>query len=164
MLALLTEKRAALVSRAVTHGLDPAAPLKPSGLEWLEEDIPAHWAVMQLKRTWLSAEYGISENIRGEGSVKILRMSCIINEKIDLSNAGAVEEVEPNLLLRFGDLLFNRTNSMDQIAKVGLLDYEPQFPISFASYLVRIRANDLVSPEYLCHFSEFSSFSELCTK
>ena len=42
MLALLEEKRAALISRAVTRGLDPTAPLKPSGLDWLG-DIPAHW-------------------------------------------------------------------------------------------------------------------------
>ena len=42
MLALLEEKRAALISRAVTRGLDESAPLKPSGLDWLG-DIPAHW-------------------------------------------------------------------------------------------------------------------------
>ncbi|MDP3479116.1 MAG: restriction endonuclease subunit S [Desulfoprunum sp.] len=42
MLALLEEKRAALISRAVTRGLNPNAPLKPSGLDWLG-DIPAHW-------------------------------------------------------------------------------------------------------------------------
>ncbi len=41
MLALLEEKRAALISRVVTRGLDPNAPLKPSGQEWLG-DIPAH--------------------------------------------------------------------------------------------------------------------------
>jgi type I restriction enzyme S subunit len=48
MLALLEEKRAALVSRAVTRGLDPTAPLKPSGLDWLG-DIPAHWDVERAK-------------------------------------------------------------------------------------------------------------------
>ena len=48
MLALLEEKRAALISRAVTRGLDPTAPLKPSGLDWLG-DIPAHWAVERAK-------------------------------------------------------------------------------------------------------------------
>ncbi|WP_275096999.1 restriction endonuclease subunit S [Sedimenticola hydrogenitrophicus] len=42
MAALLDEKRAALISRAVTRGLNPNAPLKPSGLDWLG-DIPAHW-------------------------------------------------------------------------------------------------------------------------
>lgn len=49
MLALLEEKRAALISRVVTRGLDPNAPLKPSGQEGLGE-IPAHWEVRTLKR------------------------------------------------------------------------------------------------------------------
>lgn len=48
MLALLEEKRAALISRAVTRGLNPNAPLKPSGLDWLG-DIPAHWEVTHFK-------------------------------------------------------------------------------------------------------------------
>ncbi|MBN2791647.1 MAG: restriction endonuclease subunit S [Desulfuromonadales bacterium] len=48
MLALLEEKRAALISRAVTRGLDESAPLKPSGLDWLG-DIPAHWETKKLK-------------------------------------------------------------------------------------------------------------------
>lgn len=48
MLALLEEKRAALISRIVTRGLDPNAPLKPSGQEWLGE-IPAHWEVQPIK-------------------------------------------------------------------------------------------------------------------
>ncbi len=48
MLALLEEKRVALISRAVTRGLNPDAPLKPSGLDWLG-DIPAHWEVMPIK-------------------------------------------------------------------------------------------------------------------
>jgi type I restriction enzyme S subunit len=48
MLALLDEKRAALISRAVTRGLDPNAPLKPSGLDWLG-DIPVHWEVERAK-------------------------------------------------------------------------------------------------------------------
>jgi type I restriction enzyme S subunit len=48
MLALLEEKRAALISRVVTRGLNPNAPLKPSGQEWLGE-IPAHWEVQPIK-------------------------------------------------------------------------------------------------------------------
>ena len=46
---LLHEKRAALISQAVTKGLDPNAPVKDSGIEWLGE-IPAHWDVLGLKR------------------------------------------------------------------------------------------------------------------
>lgn len=50
MLALLDEKRAALISRVVTRGLDPNAPRKPSGQDWLGE-IPVHWEVRTLKRS-----------------------------------------------------------------------------------------------------------------
>jgi len=42
LLALLAEKRTALITRAVTQGLDPDVPMKDSGIEWLGE-IPAHW-------------------------------------------------------------------------------------------------------------------------
>ena len=48
LIELLQEKRAALIGRAVTKGLDPDAPMKNSGVEWLGE-IPTHWAVARLK-------------------------------------------------------------------------------------------------------------------
>ena len=49
LIDLLKEKRASLISHAVTHGLDPAAPMKDSGVESLGE-IPAHWEVVELGR------------------------------------------------------------------------------------------------------------------
>ncbi|MBS3960883.1 MAG: hypothetical protein KGZ61_03470 [Sandarakinorhabdus sp.] len=51
LIALLKEKRQAVISHAVTKGLNPHAPLKPSGIEWLG-NIPAHWEVKAIK--WLS--------------------------------------------------------------------------------------------------------------
>ena len=45
LIALLKEKRQAVISHAVTKGLDPNAPMKDSGVEWLGE-VPAHWEVM----------------------------------------------------------------------------------------------------------------------
>ena len=48
LLELLQEKRSALISHAVTRGLDPNVPMKDSGVEWLGE-IPAHWEVQRLK-------------------------------------------------------------------------------------------------------------------
>ena len=47
-LELLAEKRQALISQAVTRGLDPTTPLKPSGIPWLG-DVPGHWEVKRLK-------------------------------------------------------------------------------------------------------------------
>ncbi len=44
LIELLQEKRTALITRAVTRGLDPDVPMKDSGVEWLGE-IPAHWEI-----------------------------------------------------------------------------------------------------------------------
>lgn len=49
VIALLTEQKQAIVHRAVTRGLDPNVPLKPSGIAWLG-DIPAHWEVWRIGR------------------------------------------------------------------------------------------------------------------
>lgn len=51
LIELLQEKRAALITRAVTKGLDPNVRMKDSGIEWLGE-IPAHWENGRLRRFW----------------------------------------------------------------------------------------------------------------
>ncbi len=48
VIALLHEQKQAIIHRAVTRGLDPSVPLKPSGIPWLG-DIPQHWEVVPLK-------------------------------------------------------------------------------------------------------------------
>jgi type I restriction enzyme S subunit len=58
LIELLQEKRTALITRAVTKGLDPTVPMKDSGVEWLGE-IPAHWHVKRLKHLALHPGSGI---------------------------------------------------------------------------------------------------------
>jgi type I restriction enzyme, S subunit len=48
---LLQEKRQAIITHAVTKGLDPNAKMKDSGVEWIGE-IPSHWEALELKRKW----------------------------------------------------------------------------------------------------------------
>jgi type I restriction enzyme S subunit len=57
LMELLKEKRQAVISHAVTRGLNPHAPMKPSGVEWLG-DVPAHWEVMSLRRCSLTVQTG----------------------------------------------------------------------------------------------------------
>jgi len=59
-----------------------------------------------------------------------------------------VDHVEPDLLLEDKDLLFNRTNSAELVAKVGLFRSVDR-PVTFASYLVRLRGHAAHSPEFL---------------
>jgi type I restriction enzyme S subunit len=61
LLALLEEKRASLISHAVTRGLNPKAKLKPSGIPWLGE-VPEHWSVLPLKRLTTTIKTGTTPN------------------------------------------------------------------------------------------------------
>ena len=56
LIALLEEERQAVIHRAVTRGLDPNVPLKPSGVEWLG-DVPAHWDVSRVKTEFHSLNH-----------------------------------------------------------------------------------------------------------
>ena len=148
VLGLLAEKRRALITRAVTRGLDPRAPLRDSGIPWLGE-IPAHWELCHLKRVLATIDYGISESVGPVGAVAVLRMGDIQDGEVEYSKLGFVDAVDQALLLRPGDLLFNRTNSLEQIGKVALFRGKADYPVSYASYLVRLRCGSRVLPEFL---------------
>jgi len=64
LIALLKEKRQALISHAVTKGLDPNAPMKDSGIEWLGQ-VPVHWEIRGL-RTLASIVRGASPRPAGD--------------------------------------------------------------------------------------------------
>lgn len=59
LMELLKEKRQAVISHAVTRGLNPAAPMKPSGIEWLG-DVPAHWNVTPIGHLSEYLSYGFT--------------------------------------------------------------------------------------------------------
>lgn len=68
LIDLLSEKRQALISHAVTKGLNPDAPMKPSGVAWLG-DVPAHWDVPRIAELFRE----VSET--GSGELPILSVS-----------------------------------------------------------------------------------------
>jgi type I restriction enzyme S subunit len=146
LLDLLAEKRKAIIAAAVTRGLDPKVELRDSGVPWLGE-IPAHWQTCHLRRALASMDYGTSQSVEPEGQVAVLRMGDLRDGELDFSRIGYVDAVTDDLLLRPGDLLFNRTNSLDQVGKVAKFRGHEN-DVSFASYLVRLRVNDKADSEF----------------
>jgi type I restriction enzyme S subunit len=61
LLELLAEKRRALITHAVTRGLNTAAPLRDSGLPWLGE-IPSHWPLLRAKYLWREASIQVRDD------------------------------------------------------------------------------------------------------
>lgn len=73
LVELLQEKRQAVISDAVTKGLNPDAPMKSSGIEWLG-DVPEHWEVSRVKQATTfvtSGPRGWSERISEDGELFI---------------------------------------------------------------------------------------------
>ena len=68
LIELLTEKRQAVIAHAVTKGLDPAAPMTDSGVEWLGE-VPAHWVVTRLSNLFDEIDQ------RGDDTLPVLSVS-----------------------------------------------------------------------------------------
>jgi type I restriction enzyme S subunit len=68
---LLQEKRSALISHAVTRGLDPNAPMKDSGIEWLGQ-IPEHWKMVRFKYVlWLQRGHDLPVTEFHEGEYPV---------------------------------------------------------------------------------------------
>jgi type I restriction enzyme, S subunit len=147
VITLLNEQKQAIIHRAVTRGLDPSVPLKPSGIPWLD-DVPAHWTVMPLKHAFTSMDYGISDPTFDAGSIRVLGMGQIKDGEITVPEDGGVNTVDPLLFLKDGDLLFNRTNSAALVGKVGVFRGH-NTAVTFASYLVRLRPKSGFDSEYL---------------
>jgi type I restriction enzyme, S subunit len=151
LIQLLEEKRTALINQAVTKGLNPIAPMKDSGIPWIGE-IPEHWEVVHLKRAIASSDYGISNQLEPIGKYPVLRMGNLQNGGVVMDSVKYVDDVDPLLILKSNDILFNRTNSLDLVGKVALFREDPDVEVTFASYLVRFRSNALAMPDYLVLF------------
>ncbi|MGI2902222.1 restriction endonuclease subunit S [Tolypothrix sp. VBCCA 56010] len=76
---LLKEQKSAIINRAVTKGLNPDAPMKPSGIEWLG-DIPAHWEISKISYVCTSIRDGTHNPPPAAlGNHRLLSVRNIIN-------------------------------------------------------------------------------------
>ena len=149
--------RRSMVERAVTRGLAERPELKTVARDWLEA-VPAHWHVCHLKRVLARMDYGISVSTEEEGRYPVLKMGDIVAGEVVFASHGYVDEVEENLLLDTGDLLYNRTNSPDQVGKLAIFRGTKADAVTFASYLVRLRVNHKADPEFLTYLLNSDGF------
>ncbi|EGQ8411579.1 restriction endonuclease subunit S [Vibrio cholerae] len=117
-------------------------------------ELPNGWVWARIFDASLFSEYGSSEKTVTElpDGVPVLKMGDIQAGKVILGEHQVVSaQIEdlPNLYLKFGDVLYNRTNSAELVGKTGMFKGEDDV-YTFASYLIRIRCSfNNVMPEYL---------------
>ena len=131
LMELLKEKRQAVISHAVTKGLNPKAALKPSSIEWLG-DVPAHWYVGPVKRLIEKVESGTSVNSTDEpaeeGKLGVLKTSCVYSGKFEpWENKTVVAEdlTRVSCPLKAGTLIVSRMNTPELIGAAGLVTSAP---------------------------------------
>jgi type I restriction enzyme S subunit len=125
LIELLQEQRTALITRAVTKGLDLNVPMKDSGVEWLGE-IPAHWTVKRLWHLTPSGRrimYGIvlpGPNV--DDGVPIVKGGDVAPERLRLDRLNrTAREIESGYVrsrLQGGDLVYAIRGSIGEVAMV----------------------------------------------
>jgi type I restriction enzyme S subunit len=109
LIALLKEKRQAVISQAVTKGLDPNVPMKDSGVEWLGE-VPAHWAMARLGRiTGSKCDGPFGSGLKSEHymdcGVRVIRLQNIRMGHFDGADAAFIDESYYRLSLSDHDVI-----------------------------------------------------------
>lgn len=82
LIGLLQEKRSALITHAVTKGLDPKVKMKPSGIFWIDS-CPTDWKLSKIKRhVTFQSGYGFPNELQGKasGAIPFLKVSDINGE------------------------------------------------------------------------------------
>jgi type I restriction enzyme S subunit len=127
LIELLQEQRTALITRAVTKGLDPKVPMKDSGVEWLG-GIPVHWEVKRLRHIG-DAIIGLTyepDDVVGpdDDGVLVLRASNVNHGRVAFDDNVFVRRTIPeHLRTRLGDILIcSRSGSRALIGKCALID------------------------------------------
>jgi len=154
LLEVLAEKRQALITQAVSRGLDPDVPLRDSGVEWLGE-IPVHWEVGRLKAICESLQTGpfgsqlhASEYI--DGGIPLVNPVHLVNGKIAPDSQVTVEQVTADRLivhkLELGDVVLARRGEIGRCAAVT--ENEAGWLCGSGSMRVRPKAS-ILNGEYL---------------
>ena len=149
---LLAEKRQAVISHAVTKGLNPNAKMQDSGIEWLGE-VPAHWEVKRLKFV-ATVQTGIAKGKDNTGkdliSVPYLRVANVQDGYLDLEDVAIIEIPQESLdryRLQSGDVLMNEGGDFDKLGRGHVWQCEVD-PCIHQNHVFAVRPHS-VSSEWL---------------
>ena len=140
LIDLLKEKRQAVISHAVTKGLDLNVPMKDSGVEWLGQ-VPEHWEVISLKRLWdiIDCKHVTAEFV--EEGFPLASIREVQSHFVNLECAKLTTDFFYTLMIeggrdpRPGDLIFSRNATVGEVAQVA--DWHPSFAMGQDVCLLR---------------------------
>ncbi|HIJ23981.1 MAG: restriction endonuclease subunit S [Gammaproteobacteria bacterium] len=154
LIKLLKEKRQAVISHAVTKGLNPNAPMCDSGVEWLGE-VPEHWDVMPVRRVIDKIQQGnspVADNrppsIEENG---VLKISAVKYGHFNEMESKTLETpIDSRFIVKKRDLLVTRANTPKLVADACYVESEPTRNIMLCDLIYRLNTNYKIDNEYLC--------------
>lgn len=158
LIQLLKEKRQAVISHAVTKGLNSKAPMKDSGVEWLGE-VPEHWGISKLKWRASTTSGGTPttskyEDYYEDGDIPWIRTTDLNNGKLNetpiMITPKAVRDSACSLLPK-NSILLAMYGGAGSIGKHSLLNFESTINQAVCGVL----PSDAFVPDYLHRFYEF---------
>lgn len=163
LIELLKEKRQAVISHAVTKGLNPDVPMKYSGVEWLGQ-VPEHWVVARLKQvieSGSSISYGIVQpgDALDEG-VPFIQTTNISQGKLALEalpkTSKSIEKSYPRSRLNGGEVILGIRASIGAAYVVP----EELKGANLSRGVARIQPSDLISSEFLVWFFQTNAVEQ----
>lgn len=142
LIILLKEKCQAVISHAVTKGLNPNAPMRDSGVEWLGE-VPKHWSVKRLRYLGICQNgINIGAEYFGSGYPFVSYGDVYKNELLPVFGSGLVQSTEQDrktYSVVTGDVIFTRTS--ETIEEIGFSStcLTTIKDATFAGFLIRFR-------------------------
>ena len=112
--------------------------------------VPIGWEVKSIDEISDFVQYGLNISSSDNGQIPMLRMNNIVNGEMSdspLVYVNLKDQLLQQYELEAGDILFNRTNSMDLVGKVGVFRLMEKYV--FASYLIRVRVSKENNPYYI---------------
>ena len=158
LIELLKEKRQAVISHAVTKGLNPDVPMKDSGVEWLGQ-VPEHWKIVNIQRVLNSIEQGSSPVAQNQppddGEYGVLKISAVKKGKFIPSETKTLDfktQLEEKYRVKLGDLLVTRANTPLLVADACVVRSEPKTPIMMCDLIYRLNITTDIFNEFLCYW------------
>jgi type I restriction enzyme S subunit len=153
LIDLLKEKRQAVISHAVTTGLNHKVEMRPSGSTWIDE-VPSHWEVGPLKRYWSVTDCKhLTADFVADG-IPLASIREVQGRWVALEDARCTTEHFYELLIDGGrkpspgDLIFSRNATVGEVAQVR--DDHPRFAMGQDVVLLR-KLNPKFSSDYFQH-------------
>lgn len=135
---LIDELKQSEISCAVTRGLNPDAPLRPSGIDWIGA-IPKHWTKCRLKFIG-SARNGLTyspSDVKDSGKL-VIRSSNIQDAKLNYDDCVFVANYPKTLSVNSGDtIICSRNGSINLIGKSVFI--EDDMDVTFGAFMMRFR-------------------------